>query len=81
MQPCIESMEIDAPPPDVPPSRSEQFAGYWLWGALFLAVLIFEAWAVLTHHRTLSQTVQHGPRWFRWAMGIGLIALLGHLFL
>jgi hypothetical protein len=65
---------------DAPLSHDSQLPGYWMWGALFLAVLIFEAWAVLSHHRTLSETVQHGPRWFKWAMGLGLVALLFHLF-
>jgi len=65
--------------PDAVPNP--QLLGMWVWGLLFLAVAIFEAWAVLTKHRTLSQTVQHGPRWFRWAIGVGFIALLGHLFL
>ena len=66
-------------PPD--PAPNPQLAGYWMWGLIFLAVAIFEVWAVLTHHRTLSQTVQHGPRWFRWAMGLGLLGLLAHFFL
>ena len=66
------------PLPDV---VNPQLPGYWMWALLFLAVAIFEAWAIWTHHRTLSQTVQHGPSWFRWVMGMGLIALIAHLFL
>lgn len=76
MQDCLDQL-ADTPPPATP---SETY-GYWMWAALFLAVLVFEAWALATHHRTLSQTVQHGPRWFKWAMGIGLVALIAHLFL
>jgi hypothetical protein len=76
----IAQLEVATPPPEVP-AANPQLLGMWVWGLLFLAVAIFEAWAVLTHHRTLSQTVQHGPRWFRWALGVGLIALIGHLFL
>ncbi len=68
----------EQPPPQPP---NPQLVGMWVWGLLFLAVAIFEAWAVLTKHRTLSQTVQHGPRWFRWAIGVGFVVLLGHLFL
>lgn len=64
-----------------PPPPNPNLPGYWAWGLIFLAVAIFEAWAVFTHHRTLSQVVQHGPRWFRWAIGLGFIALLGHFFL
>jgi len=75
----IAQIEVPAPPP--PPRLDDQRLGMWVWGLLFLAVAIYEAWAVLTHHRTLSQVVQRGPRWFRWAIGVGFIALLGHLFL
>jgi hypothetical protein len=70
---CLASLPDPVPLPD------PQLPGYWLWGAIFLAVAIFELWAIWTHHRTLSQTVQHGPAWFRWALGLGLIALVVHL--
>lgn len=72
---------MTCPLPPEPPAPNPQLPGYWMWAAIFLAVAIFEAWAVLTHHRTLSQTVQHGPRWFRWAMGLGFLGLLAHFFL
>lgn len=52
-----------------------------MWGLLFLAALLYEVWAIWTHHRTLSQTVQHGPRWFKWLIGAGLVTLILHLFL
>ena len=65
------------PLPQEPPNP--QLAGYWMWGLVFIAVALFELWAVWTKHRTLSQTVQHGPKWLRWAFGIGFIALIVHL--
>lgn len=66
-------------PLDPEPLPSQQLAGYWMWGLVFLAVAIFEAWAVWTKHRTLSQTVHHGPTWLRWAFGVGFAALIAHL--
>ena len=81
-QPCVEFPDD---PPVLPSTSVAQSAypfipGMVMWGLLFLAVAIYEAWAVFTHHPTLSQTVQHGPRWFKWALGLGLIGLLVHLF-
>lgn len=74
-------MQCPPPLPEPPPLPSQQTTGYVMWGLIFLAVAIFEVWAIWTHHRTLSQTVQHGPAWFRWAIGVGFLALLGHFFL
>ncbi len=76
--PCDEDPSCYASTPVLP---SHPTLGYWFWGILFLAVAVYELWAVITHHPTLSQTVQRGPRWFKWALGVGFIALLGHLFL
>ena len=76
MQEC--GVDVD-PVADV--HESTQLPGYWMWGVLFAAIIIFEVIALLTKHRTLSQTVQLGPRWFKWAMGVGLVVLIAHLFL
>jgi hypothetical protein len=78
-QPC----EFDDPPlPSTPiPQQTYPYnPGMVMWGLLFLAVAIYEAWAVVTGHPTLSQTVQHGPKWFKWALALGLIGLFVHLF-
>lgn len=56
-------------------------AAMWMWAAVFIAVLAFEAWAIWTGNLTMSESVWHGPRWFRWALGIGLAGLIYHLFL
>ncbi len=68
------------PSTPVAPATAAFIPGMVMWGILFLAVAIYEAWAVWTHHPTLSQTVQHGPRWFKWALALGLIWLIVHLF-
>jgi hypothetical protein len=52
----------------------------WFWAALFIATLAYEIWAIWTKHLTPSQTVRKGPRWFKWALGIGLCGLIWHLF-
>jgi hypothetical protein len=82
MQPeCADYMEyVEQPQPEPLPSRS-LLPGEWMWIAIFTAVIIFEAWAIWTHHYTMSETVWYGPRWFRWALGIGFLGLLFHLFL
>lgn len=67
-------------PPPEPPVVADH-AAYWAWGLIGLAVLLFELWAVTTGHHTMTQGVQHGPKWFQWIVGGGLIGLLVHLFM
>lgn len=76
---CAEYVEYAAAPEPLP-SRS-LLPGEWMWIALFTAVVIFEVWAILSHNYTLSETVWHGPKWFKWALGLGFLGLLYHLFL
>lgn len=54
--------------------------GMWMWGALFLAVAAYEAMALILGWLTLSQTTQRAPRWFKWSLALGLVALMIHLF-
>lgn len=70
------------PPLDPLPSVDTSYtAGYVMWGLVGLAVLLFELWAVVSGHHTMTQAVQHGPRWMQWLIGGGLIGLFVHLFL
>jgi len=55
--------------------------GLVVWGVLFAIVAGYELWATRTGRQTLSQTVQHGPRWFKVTLGMGFCVLLWHLFL
>ena len=56
-------------------------AAMWMWGAVFIAVLVFEAWAIWTGNYTMSESVWHGPKWFKWVLGAGLGVLIYHLFI
>lgn len=71
MQPCPE----DVVPMVDNPARAAEIA----WIVLIVAVLIFEGWAIRTHHNTLSQAVQHKKLWFRWLAEIGVAVLGLHL--
>jgi hypothetical protein len=51
--------------------------------ALFAAAAIYDAWALRTGHRTISQLLQHLSAWRTWfrALGLGLLGLFGwHVF-
>ena len=76
---CIASTAVPEPPPVLP--AHDLAPGMWFWGLLFAAVLVFEVWAIWTGRYTLSETVWLGPKWFRWALGLGFLYLLYHLFL
>lgn len=67
-------------PEDPPLPDPTTTPGLWMWGLLFLAVVAYELWAVVTHRLTLTQTVRRSRRWFRWSLGLGFLTLLWHLF-
>lgn len=89
MQPCAdEYCDVDwtaylsEPTMPAPPPAQDLRPSYWAWGAIFIAVVVWELVAWLSKKMpTLSQGVQRGPRWFRWAMALGLSGLIYHLFL
>jgi hypothetical protein len=54
-------------------------AGKVAWSAVLGSVAVYEAWAVTTHHETMSQAVQRHKA-TRIAVGIGLGALSVHIF-
>ena len=71
------SDEVPAPLPSHDPTA---FPAGVAWLVIIGAVLAFEIWALVTHHNTLSQYIQHKPRVWRW-VAEGLIAILGlHLW-
>lgn len=72
MLPCPE----DLIPPMLP---SVSLPAAIAWTVIILGVLAFELWAMHHHRNTLSQFVQHKPRWFRWLAEIGVIYLGFHL--
>ena len=63
-----------------PPPPTYDTLGFTAWLVLFVLVLAYEWWASRTGRQTLSQTVQRGPRWFRWSLGISFAVLLVRLF-
>ena len=65
---------------EVAPSARHSSSALVAWGVVLLLVAGYELWAVRTGHDTLSQGVRNGPRWFRISVGVGLAALVGHLF-
>ena len=50
------------------------------WALVLGTAATYEVWAVSTKHQTLSQSVQHGPKWFKVSLGVGLGALAFHMF-
>ncbi len=50
------------------------------WAIVLGSAVAYEGWALKTHHQTLSQGVQHGPRWFKVGIAIGLGGLAIHLY-
>jgi hypothetical protein len=77
VQPCD-----DQAPPDPPPSHDSNVAG-WVLAAALLIVIVYDVWAVATHHKTISQWTKgkfSGHRWWR-VLGMTVIGLtLAHLF-
>jgi uncharacterized membrane protein YhdT len=71
--------ELPAPPD---PTIYEQnlHPAYWAVGVILIAVAVYELVAVLSHYviPTISQGVQRGPRWFRWSISLGLVAVVYH---
>jgi threonine/homoserine/homoserine lactone efflux protein len=69
-------------PPEPEPAHQDQPA-VWAVVVILIAVLIFDVWALRTHHHTISQWAQRhskARRVFRW-VGVGLLTFLGyHLF-
>ena len=50
----------------------------WAWLAILGIVVVFEAWAVKTRNRTLSQWLWR-HRWAKWFGIIGLSAFIVHM--
>lgn len=72
---------IEEPPP-APPAHPN-LAG-WVFGAVLLAVLVYELWAVKTGHPTISQWTKRTLGRYRWwrPFAAALIGLtLWHLLL
>ena len=63
------------------PLHAQGHPGRVTWGVVLGSVATYEIWAVSTHHETMSQSVQHGPRWFKVSVAVGLGALSVHVFL
>ena len=62
------------------PVRAQDHPGRLAWAAVLGSVATYELWATATHHETMSQAVQHGPRWVKVSVGVGLVALSLHLY-
>jgi hypothetical protein len=54
-------------------------AGTLMWLLVIGAVILYEIIALATHHQTMSQAVQHGPRWLTWLVVGALGWLIWHL--
>lgn len=67
---------IEPCPEDMLPAHDPSLAAQWMWVALIVAVVAFELWALHSRNNTLSQFVQHRPRWFRW-LAVGAVTVLG----
>lgn len=78
---CVEYVEVQAAPPPEPLESRGLLPGTWMWIAVFAAVIIFEAWAVFSGSHTMSEAVWQWPKWGKWLLGVGFLALLFHLFL
>jgi tryptophan-rich sensory protein len=65
--------------PTPPPQANPDIPAAWMVLALFIAIAIFEVWALHSHHSTLSQAFRHflaGRGFLQW-LALGLMALLG----
>jgi threonine/homoserine/homoserine lactone efflux protein len=70
MPPCPD----DLVPPDISAPAAQ-----WMWIGIIVAVVVFEIVMLHTGQPTLSQFVQHKPRWFRVLSVVGLAVLGWHL--
>lgn len=74
-------IEPDTLPPQ-PPERPGVPAAWFLLG-LFLALVVFELWALHTGHNTVSHLLQRvfrGHPWLRMLSLLGWLAVGWHLF-
>lgn len=71
-------VETEPPPPPHP-----GIPAGWFILAAFIAVAIFEIWAIRKKKNTISQVIQRlarGRRWFKWLGIIGMGILTWHIF-
>lgn len=80
-QPCDVLPELPAAriDPVYQPPTHPSLPAWGMWIGIGIAILVFETWAYLTGHETMTQAVRHGPAWARWFIGAGLIWLWIHL--
>lgn len=56
----------------------------WMLWALLVGIVVFDIWAILTRHHTISQRIQHLSKaywWLKWLGFLGLAFLGWHIFL
>lgn len=79
---CQEIDPCGELPPD-PPPPSHPNAGGWVFATVLIVVIVYEVWAVKTHHPTISQWTKRTFGRYRWwrPVAMGVIGLtLWHLF-
>lgn len=85
VDPCFQELgtvvgvDLPVPTPVVDPG----LPAMWTVLVLILIIGIFEAWALKTHHNTISHWMQRlarGHSWVKWLGALGLGILGWHLF-
>lgn len=77
---CLEDLPSTPLDPIYEGPVHPSFPAWGVWIAIGLAIIIFETWATLTGHETMSEAVRRGPLWAKWFIGSGLVWLFLHLF-